>query len=129
MINHYTKRGPWIWRCHIDLTKPNSELWNYLTPTIEKYDAVVLSLEEYRQKLETPQLFFLPAIDPFTHKNRELSEKEIKERLNHYIPTDLPLGGAGIPFPIAGRTQRVMQAFKLARKKWFAPGAWAMLYR
>lgn len=118
MINHYNKRGPWIWRCHIDLTKPNSELWNYLAPTIEKYDAVVLSLEEYRQKLETPQLFFLPAIDPFTHKNRELSEKEIKERLNHYnIPTDLPLVAQVSRFDRWKDPEGVLQAFKLARKK------------
>jgi trehalose synthase len=118
MINHYTKRGPWIWRCHIDLTKPNSELWNYLAPTIEKYDAVVLSLEEYRQKLETPQLFFLPAIDPFTHKNRELSEKEIKERLNHYnIPTDLPLVAQVSRFDRWKDPEGVLQAFKLARKE------------
>jgi trehalose synthase len=23
MIQHYKKRGPWIWRCHIDLTNPD----------------------------------------------------------------------------------------------------------
>jgi len=27
MIEHYQKRGPWIWRCHIDLTNPNPQLW------------------------------------------------------------------------------------------------------
>ncbi len=33
----------------------------------------------------------MPAIDPFSAKNRELSEDEIDERLAHYdIPTDLP---------------------------------------
>lgn len=30
LIQHYRKRGPWIWRCHVDLTQPNAELWNYL---------------------------------------------------------------------------------------------------
>ncbi len=118
MINHYTKRGPWIWRCHIDLTNPNSKLWNYLAPAIEKYDAVVLSLEEYRQKLETPQLFFLPAIDPFTHKNRELSKSEIEERLKHYnIPTDLPLVAQVSRFDRWKDPEGVLQAFKLARKE------------
>src|SRR4030067_2622373 len=42
MINHYKKTGPWIWRCHIDLTRPNMDIWHYLRPLIEKYDAVVL---------------------------------------------------------------------------------------
>jgi trehalose synthase len=30
MVNHYRKSGPWIWRCHIDLTHPNRGLWHYL---------------------------------------------------------------------------------------------------
>jgi trehalose synthase len=32
MIQHYRKYGPWIWRCHIDLTNPHRPLWDYLTP-------------------------------------------------------------------------------------------------
>jgi trehalose synthase len=48
-----------------DLTKPNKDLWNYLVPTIEKYDAVILSLKDYAKKLRTPQVFLMPAIDPF----------------------------------------------------------------
>ncbi|HSB06749.1 MAG TPA: glycosyl transferase family 1, partial [Thermodesulfobacteriota bacterium] len=92
MINHYKKNGPWIWRCHVDLSSPNKELWNYLKPFIEKYDAVIFSIKDYRKKLKTPQVFFMPAIDPFSILNREMSGKEINERLDHYkIPTDLPL--------------------------------------
>jgi trehalose synthase len=66
MINHYDKKGPWIWRCHVDLSQPNRELWKYLSSYIEKYDAVVLTLEDYKQPLKTPQRFFMPAIDPFS---------------------------------------------------------------
>jgi len=118
MIHHYKKRGPWIWRCHIDLTRPNAELWNYLRPTVEKYDAVVLSLEEYQQDLHTPQLFFLPAIDPFKHKNREMSEAEIQERLDHYnIPTDLPLVVQVSRFDRWKDPEGVIQAFQLARRE------------
>ncbi|MFZ2087639.1 MAG: glycosyltransferase [Desulfobaccales bacterium] len=118
MIHHYKKRGPWIWRCHVDLTDPDPNLWKYLRPTIEKYDAVVLTLKEYRQSLQTPQVFFLPAIDPFTHKNRELSETEIDERLKHYeIPTDLPLVVQVSRFDHWKDPEGVIQAFKLARKE------------
>jgi trehalose synthase len=92
LITHYPKKNPWIWRCHIDLTKPHEILWKYMVPYIEQYDAVILSIPEYAQKLQVPQLFFLPAIDPFTTKNRQLEEYEMDERLAHYrIPTDLPL--------------------------------------
>ncbi|NIV33911.1 MAG: glycosyl transferase family 1, partial [Anaerolineae bacterium] len=56
-INHFKKGGPWIWRCHIDLTSPNQEAWGYLRQYIEKYDAAILTLEEYRQPLAIPQVF------------------------------------------------------------------------
>jgi trehalose synthase len=118
MITHYKKNGPWIWRCHIDLTNPNKELWRYLTPFIERYDAVILTLKEYKQKLKTPQLFFLPAINPFSILNRELDDEEINERLDHHnIPTDLPLVVQISRFDRWKDPQGVIDAFKLARKE------------
>jgi trehalose synthase len=118
MIHHYKKQGPWIWRCHVDLTNPNRQLWKYLRPTIEKYDAVILSLKEYGQELQTPQLFFFPAIDPFTLKNREMDTSEIEERLNHYnIPTDLPLVVQVSRFDRWKDPEGVIQAFQRARRE------------
>jgi len=118
MINHYKKNGPWIWRCHIDLTNPNKELWGYLAPMIEKYDAVIFSLKEYAQNIKIPQVFFMPAIDPFKIKNRELSEEEIRERLGHYdIPTDLPLVVQISRFDRWKDPEGVIEAFKIARKE------------
>jgi len=118
MINYYRKDRPWIWRCHIDLSTPNRELWNRLIPYIEKYDAVVMSNREYAQQLDTPQLFFMPAIDPFTITNRELNQHDIKERLNHYgIPADLPLVVQISRFDYWKDPEGVIRAFKLAQKE------------
>ncbi|MBD3234530.1 MAG: glycosyltransferase [candidate division Zixibacteria bacterium] len=118
MINHYRKRGPWIWRCHIDLTDPNRELWNYLTRFVEKYDAVILSLEEYKKDLETPQLFFPPAINPFSIKNKDLSEQEIDDRMEHYkIPTDLPIITQISRFDKWKDPEGVIEAYKLIKKE------------
>jgi trehalose synthase len=118
MIRHYRKYGPWIWRCHVDLTKPNKELMRYLLPYIEMYDAVILTLKEYKQRFKTPQLFFFPAINPFSIKNRELSETEIDERLEHYdIPTDLPLVVQVSRFDRWKDPQGVIEAFQMARKE------------
>jgi trehalose synthase len=118
LIHHYRKRGPWIWRCHIDLSNPNVQMWKYLAPFIESYDAVIVSLEEYKQQIRTPQLFFPPAIDPFTIKNRELSSQEIDERLDHYkIPTDLPIVAQVSRFDRWKDPEGVIQAFKRARKE------------
>lgn len=118
LINHYRKNSPWVWRCHIDLSNPNKELWNYLTRFIDKYDAVILSSRDYAQDIKTPQLFFMPAIDPFSIINKELSEEEIDERLNHYgIPTDLPLVVQISRFDHWKDPKGVIEAFKIARKK------------
>jgi trehalose synthase len=118
IINYYKKSGPWIWRCHVDLTRPNRGLWNYLTPFIEKYDAVIFSIEDYRKKLKTPQVFFMPAIDPFSILNRDMSEKEIEDRFDHYhIPTDLPLVVQISRFDRWKDPEGVIKAFRLARKE------------
>lgn len=118
MINFYKKKSPWIWRCHVDLSTPNKELWSYLLQFVEKYDAVVFSIKEYEQKISPPQLFFMPAIDPFSIKNRELSEEEINNRLARYnIPTDLPLVVQVSRFDRWKDPEGVIRAFKIARKE------------
>jgi len=61
---------------------------------------------------------FMPAINPFNIKNRELSDKEIDERLAHYkIPTDLPLVVQISRFDPWKDPEGVVKAFKLARKE------------
>lgn len=118
LVNHYQKKGPWIWRCHIDLTDPNQELWDYLAPFVERYDAVILTLEEYARQTRVPQVFFMPAIDPFSIKNRQLSEEEKQARLDYYdIPTDLPLVTQVSRFDRWKDPEGVVEAFKLARER------------
>ena len=118
LITHYRKKCPWVWRCHIDLTTPNPDVWNYFVPFIEQYDAVILSCSEYRQNLVTPQVFFTPALDPFSIVNRELPESAIDERLETYdIPTDLPLVVQISRFDRWKDPEGVIQAFEKAQKE------------
>ncbi len=118
MVANYKKNCPWVWRCHLDLTNPHQELWEYLLKYIEMHDAVVLSLEEYRQRLLTPQLFFKPCIDPFSIKNRDMTAEDIRERLDYYhIPTDLPIVTQISRFDRWKDPAGVIEAFKLAREE------------
>jgi len=118
MIRHHRKNGPWIWRCHVDLTRPNREVMRFLLPYINMYDAVILTLKEYKQKFRTPQVFFFPTINPFSITNRDLSEEEITERLEHYrIPDDLPLVVQVSRFDRWKDPMGVIEAFRIARKK------------
>jgi trehalose synthase len=118
IIRYKKKICPWIWRCHLDLSSPNTELWNYLIPDIKRYDAVIFSIKEYTQQLLMPQFFFMPAIDPFTLKNRELSEEEMNDCLARYnIPTDLPLVVQVSRFDRFKDPEGAIKAVKLARAK------------
>lgn len=118
LIRHYRKKGPWVWRCHVDLSRPNQTLWHYLSSFVEEYDAVILSIKEYAQALKVPQVFFMPAIDPFSLKNREMSEEEIDAVLSAYgIPTDLPLVVQVSRFDRWKDPEGVIRAFQIARRE------------
>src|SRR5437660_3772852 len=118
LVEHYEKKCPWIWRCHIDLSRPEAEMWKYLRRWIDKYDAAILSCPEYKQEMKPPQRVFMPAINPFNIKNRQLSDKEIDERLAHYkIPTDLPLVVQISRFDPWKDPEGVVKLLQLARKE------------
>ena len=118
LIASFRRRCPWIWRCHVDLSQPNPEVWNYLKQYVQQYDAVILSLPEYARELTLSQVFIMPAIDPFSVKNIELSESEIKDRLDHYgIPDDLPIVAQISRYDRWKDPEGVIEAFKIASKE------------
>jgi len=93
LIRSYRKRQPWIWRCHIDLTEPNSQLWDFLKGYLLKYDQVIVSSEKYyKEDLPIDQRLICPAINPLNHKNVDLPEKTVMDYIKKAdIPTDKPI--------------------------------------
>jgi len=93
LISHFEQRdAPWIWQCHVDLSSPNPAVWSYLRGFVEQYNLAIFSMPEYAQQLGIEQRIITPAIDPFSAKNREMSDEEIEDCLEHYrVPTDRPL--------------------------------------
>lgn len=82
----------WVWRCHIDVSHPNMEVWNFLKDFIVRYDASVFSAPGFSQPLPIRQFLISPSIDPLSDKNKELPESEIKKVMQKYdIPLDKPL--------------------------------------
>jgi len=107
----------WVWRCHIDLSNPNREVWEFLRPFIEQYDAAIFSSVSFTRQLPIPQYLFYPCIDPLSDKNRELDDSVIQRVCDEY--------GVDRSRPIVTQVSRfdrwkdpvgVVQAFKLARK-------------
>jgi trehalose synthase len=64
----------WIWRCHIDLSNPHPEVWGFLRPRVEQFDAAIFSSPAFARQLAIPQYLFYPCIDPLSEKNKDLDD-------------------------------------------------------
>jgi len=117
LITHFADREmPWLWQCHIDLSSPHAPVLTYLRQFIEQYNCAIFSLPEYGRDLQIDQKFVTPSIDPFSAKNRELSDREIQEFLGNYkIPTDRPLVTQISRFDRWKDPMGVIEAFRKAR--------------
>ncbi len=77
-IHHFAQPNPgkWIWRCHIDSSQPNAEVWQFLRPYVEAYDAIVFTMPQFcPTDLKRDNVVFIsPAIDPLSTKNMELPD-------------------------------------------------------
>jgi len=82
----------WIWRCHIDISNPNREVWNFLRTFIINYDSAVFSAPSFSQELPNRQFLISPSIDPLSDKNKELPQDVIDGVLKKYgIVNDKPM--------------------------------------
>jgi trehalose synthase len=74
----------WIWRCHIDLSRPDPAVWNFLEPFVMRYDGAIFSSPEFSRQLPIPQYLFYPSIDPLSDKNRDLDPEFIEDVLSRF---------------------------------------------
>ncbi len=86
MKYYHERTGKWIWRCHIDLSKPNKDFLDFLALFIELYDASIFTLKQYAEKtLKIKKLAIIPpSIDPLSDKNKPLSETQILSVLDKF---------------------------------------------
>jgi trehalose synthase len=119
LVSHLREADtPWLWQCHVDLSSPYAGAWRYLLRFVEQYDVAIFSLPEYAQELPIEQRFITPAINPFSAKNRELSEEEIERCLAQYrIPTDRPLVVQISRFDPWKDPAGVIDAFRIVREQ------------
>jgi trehalose synthase len=82
----------WIWRCHIDVSKPDRRVWRFLRGAVSQYDASIFSMPNFAQRLSHPQYLVHPAIDPLSEKNRDLSPEEIQAVMDRLdVERDKPI--------------------------------------
>jgi trehalose synthase len=111
------RKGKWIWRCHIDASKPYREIWKYLREWVSPYDASIFSLPEFAQPLPHPQYIIAPSIDPLSEKNCPLPEEEIKGVYKQFnLDPELPIITQVSRYDRFKDPLGVIEAFKLASK-------------
>lgn len=76
--------GCWIWRCHIDLSRPDPAVWSFLEPYVLRFDRAIFSSPEFARRLPIPQYLFYPSIDPLADKNRELEPQFVAGVLENF---------------------------------------------
>lgn len=109
--------GHWIWRCHIDLSHPNQDVWKFLQPMIEQYDAAVFSSPAFARSLGIPQALFYPCIDPLSEKNKDLDERYVQEVCDNFgVDRSRPVVTQISRFDRLKDPLGVIQAYKMAKK-------------
>ncbi len=109
--------GRWVWRCHIDLSNPNPQVWGLLRPFIEHYDAAIFSSQSFARQLPIPQYLFYPCIDPLSEKNKYLDDSFVQKVCDEFgVDRSRPIVTQVSRFDRLKDPVGVVQAFKLARK-------------
>ena len=110
------RKGKWIWRCHIDLSRPYRAVWKYLRQFVADYDASVWSLADFAQPLPHPLYLIAPSIDPLSQKNRDLFPGEVEAVFDRYnLDPELPLITQVSRFDRFKDPLGVIQAYRLVR--------------
>lgn len=119
LIRFYKRKQPWIWRCHVDLSRPNPQLWDYLKGFILRYDRVIVSDCRYmKEDLPMDYSVIHPVIDPLSSKNKEISKDLIMRTLKKYaVPTDKPILTQISRFDKWKDPANVIEMFKLVKAK------------
>jgi trehalose synthase len=113
----FRKRGTWFWRCHIDLSNPQKNIFDPLSHWTSGYDAAVFSVSNFAKPMGIDEFIITPSIDPLSEKNRELTLRESEETLNQLgITTDRPILLQVSRFDRFKDPVGVMKAFKMVRK-------------
>lgn len=111
------RAAKWVWRCHIDASRPQRHVWKFLRDYVTRYDASVFSMSSFAQNLPHPQYLIHPSIDPLSDKNRDLTPTEVQAVLDRLgIRRDRPLILQVSRFDSFKDPMGVIQAFKMVRR-------------
>lgn len=109
--------GRWIWRCHVDVSRPDRAIWGFLKPLVDQYEASVFSAPSFAQQLSTRQILIAPSIDPLSDKNKELPEEFVNSVMERFqIPKDKPIITQVSRFDRLKDPVGVIKAYRMAKE-------------
>jgi trehalose synthase len=121
LIKYYQKRhGKWIWRCHIDLSQPNRDFFEFLAPFIKLYDASIFTMKRFVSgSLELKEVAIIPpSIDPLSDKNKPLSDTVILSILNKYdVDPEKPIVTQVARFDLWKDPLGVIDVYRIVKRK------------
>jgi len=111
------RKGKWVWRCHIDISRPYRPVWKYLRNFIKDYNASIFHLADFAQPLPHPLYLIPPSIDPLSEKNKELEEEKVHSIYQRFkINPELPTIAQVSRFDRFKDPLGVIRAYRLAKE-------------
>jgi trehalose synthase len=114
-----TREGRWVWRCHIDTSAPDPDVWGFLRQYLHPFDAAVFTMAEFvPPDFPLPRVEIMPpAIDPLSPKNLALDVRTAREILQWIgVELDRPLVTQVSRFDPWKDPLGVISAYRLVRQ-------------
>jgi trehalose synthase len=111
--------GRWIWRCHIDTSAPNPEVWRYVRKFLPAYHAAVFTLDDFvPADLPVERSAIIPvAIDPLSPKNLDVGDRLARSVIEWLgISSQFPLVAQVARFDPWKDPLGVLEAYRMVRK-------------
>lgn len=87
-------KSHWVWRCHIDTSSPNPDVWAFIRQWLSVYDAAIFTMDEFASAdfpVDSVEII-PPAIDPLSTKNFHLQKSVARQVLGWLgVRLDAPL--------------------------------------
>lgn len=108
----------WLWRCHIDFSRPDPRVWRFLEQYVRHYDAAVFSAPAFARHLPIRQVLISPSIDPLSDKNRDLPAEEVEAVFQRFgIDRSRPVVTQISRFDFLKDPIGVIKAYRIARRR------------
>jgi trehalose synthase len=112
-----SRGGKWIWRCHIDFTNPQPDVWSFLKGFVEAYDGAVFSAPAFSRPLAIRQILISPSIDPLSDKNKDLADDVVDAVCERYaLNRTRPIVTQISRFDYLKDPVGVIKAYKIVKK-------------